>query len=72
MRAFGPIHTGALEPGTDGDLASRLDHAGGSTESLGVESRVTHASPTVEEVQRAWGGLGAGRAMGQQGVDYGR
>src|ERR1022692_2039837 len=67
----GPVHASPLKPGTDRHFAAGLEDAGGGTETLGAKFRVTHASAIVEDVQRAFGGLGAGSEMGTESVDDG-
>jgi len=44
------VHAGALEPGTDGDFASRLDNAGGSTQTLRMKVGITYPFAIVPKV----------------------
>src|SRR6516165_3905661 len=46
----GPVHASPLQAGADRHLAVSLENAGGGTETLGAEFRVTHASAIVEDV----------------------
>jgi len=46
----GPVHTGAFEARANGNLASGLDHAAGSTQALGVELRIAHTLTVGLEV----------------------
>jgi hypothetical protein len=47
------VHTGAFEARTDGHIASRLHHAGGSAQALGVELRVAHTLAVSLEIVEA-------------------
>src|SRR5580658_2517816 len=45
-----PVHAGALEASSNGNFASRLDHAGRSAEALGVELGVAHTLSVGTEI----------------------
>src|SRR2546427_12570294 len=44
------MHAGTLQTGADGHLATRLQHAGGGTQTLGVELRVAHSLPVAPQI----------------------
>jgi hypothetical protein len=47
------VHTRALEARANGNLASGLDNAAGSTQALGVELRIAHTLSVSLETGRA-------------------
>src|ERR1700758_122625 len=65
----GPVHACAFEAGADHHFASSLEDAGGGTQTLGMKLRVAHASTIVENVHRAFSGLGRGSSMGFESVN---
>src|SRR6056297_896914 len=65
----GPTHAGALETGTDGDLASGFDHTGRDAQTHGTEPGVIHPMPVALDVAQTSARFLMCIGMVCQGVD---
>jgi hypothetical protein len=66
------VHTGAFETRANGNLASSLDHAGGSTEALGVELRIAHTLSVGLKIMETATRLIGARDLAADGLEQSR
>jgi hypothetical protein len=63
------VHTSAFETRADGKLASGLDHAGGSTQTLGVELGIAHTLSVGLEIMETATRLIGARDLTAEGME---
>jgi hypothetical protein len=63
------VHAGALETRADGNLASGLNHAGGSAQALGVEFGIAHTVSVGLEIMETAAGLIRARDLAAESLE---
>ncbi len=63
------MHPGAFEARADGHLASGLDNASGSTQTLGVELRIAHTLAVGLEIMETATSLVGARNLAAEGLE---